>query len=45
MEYTRAAVVRGDRVTIGPGCDIGLVEYHTAFAQDKKAAVNEKRQR
>ncbi|ODA15702.1 bactofilin [Geobacillus thermoleovorans] len=45
VEYTRAAVVRGERVTIGPGCDIGLVEYHTAFAQDKKAAVNEKRQR
>ncbi|KAF0995391.1 polymer-forming cytoskeletal protein [Geobacillus sp. TFV-3] len=45
LEHTKAAVVRGDRVTIGPGCEIGLVEYRTAFAQDEQAAVEEKRQR
>ncbi|ASS99189.1 bactofilin [Geobacillus sp. A8] len=45
LEHTKAAVVRGDRVTIGPGCEIGLVEYRMAFAQDEQAAVKEKRQR
>lgn len=45
LEYTRAAVVRGERVTIGPGCEIELVEYQVAFAQDEHAMVKEKRQR
>lgn len=27
LVHTSAAVVRGNRVTIGPGCSIGLVEY------------------
>ncbi|MGG3923876.1 polymer-forming cytoskeletal protein [Geobacillus thermodenitrificans] len=45
LEYTKAAVVRGEKVTIGPGCEIGLVEYRTALVQDEKAVVNEKRQR
>ncbi|OQP17027.1 polymer-forming cytoskeletal protein [Geobacillus zalihae] len=45
LEHTKAAVVRGDRVTIGPGCEIGIVEYRTAFVQDEQAAVKEKRQR
>ncbi|KDE47049.1 bactofilin [Geobacillus sp. CAMR12739] len=45
LEHTKAAVVRGERVTIGPGCEIGLVEYRMAFAQDEHAAVKEKRQR
>ncbi|MBB6284499.1 polymer-forming cytoskeletal protein [Geobacillus subterraneus] len=45
LEHTKAAVVRGERVTIGPGCEIGLVEYRMAFVQDEHAAVKEKRQR
>ncbi|MDB5055459.1 MAG: hypothetical protein JWM44_3509 [Bacilli bacterium] len=39
VEYTTAAVVRGINVTIGPGCEIGLVEYKTKFDQDKGSKV------
>jgi cytoskeletal protein CcmA (bactofilin family) len=39
IEYTTAAVVRGTNVTIGPGCDIGLVEYKTKFNQEKGSKV------
>jgi cytoskeletal protein CcmA (bactofilin family) len=39
VEYTTAAVVRGINVTIGPGCEIGLVEYKTKFVQDKGSKV------
>jgi len=35
LEYTSAKVVRGGRVTIGPGCEIDRVEYRT----DYKAAA------
>jgi cytoskeletal protein CcmA (bactofilin family) len=41
LEYTRAKVVRGNRVTIGPGCEIGLVEYHDHFHRDDDAKVKE----
>jgi cytoskeletal protein CcmA (bactofilin family) len=43
LEYTRAKVVRGNRVTIGPGCDIELVEYKNEFVQNEKAKVAESR--
>ncbi|MDB5055458.1 MAG: Protein CcmA, bactofilin family [Bacilli bacterium] len=43
LEHTKANVVRGNHVTIGPGCDIGLVEYKEHFAQMKGAIVNENR--
>lgn len=39
LAYTTAEVVRGANVTIGPGCEIGLVEYSLGFDQDKTAAV------
>jgi cytoskeletal protein CcmA (bactofilin family) len=41
LEYTKAKVVRGNEVTIGPGCEIDLVEYQKSFQQDKKAKVIE----
>ncbi|MBO9608545.1 MAG: hypothetical protein J7639_21505 [Paenibacillaceae bacterium] len=41
LEYTRAAVVRGNRVTIGPGCDIGCVEYRESFSRSAKSVVRE----
>ncbi|MGQ7277302.1 polymer-forming cytoskeletal protein [Brevibacillus thermoruber] len=43
LEYTKASVVRGNNVTIGPGCDIGLVEYKEAFQQDKGTRVTDSR--
>ncbi len=33
LEHTIAEVVRGNNVTIGPGCEISVVEYHTSFNQ------------
>ncbi len=41
LEYTKAKVVRGNSVTIGPGCEIDLVEYRTDFIQAKNALVVE----
>ncbi len=43
LEHTNAKIVRGDRIIIGPGCNIDLVEYHTSFQQDEKATVKAKR--
>lgn len=43
LEDTKAHVVRGNNVRIGPGCEIDLVEYQGEFHQDKKAKVKEKR--
>lgn len=39
LEHTRAKVVRGNRVTLGPGCEVDLVEYKEHFHQDKSAKV------
>ncbi|HEX7057500.1 MAG TPA: bactofilin [Bacilli bacterium] len=39
VEHTKAAVVRGANVVIGPGSEIGLVEYKQKFEQDKSAKV------
>jgi len=39
LENTRAKVVRGNDVSIGPGCDIELVEYKNNFKQVKEAKV------
>jgi cytoskeletal protein CcmA (bactofilin family) len=41
LEYTKAKVVRGTHVTIGPGCEIDRVEYNQEFHQDKGAKVKE----
>jgi cytoskeletal protein CcmA (bactofilin family) len=41
LEHTKAKVVRGNNVTIGPGCEIELVEYKNSFDCDKGSKVNE----
>jgi cytoskeletal protein CcmA (bactofilin family) len=40
LEHTKAKVVRGNNVTIGPGCEIELVEYKNSFDCDKGSKVN-----
>jgi cytoskeletal protein CcmA (bactofilin family) len=44
LEYTTAKTVRGGRVSIGPGCEIGSIEYRDHFELDKGALVNEHHQ-
>jgi cytoskeletal protein CcmA (bactofilin family) len=39
LEYTTADVVRGNDVTIGAGCEIGLVEYKGKLVTDPNAQV------
>jgi cytoskeletal protein CcmA (bactofilin family) len=39
LEYTTAEVVRGANITIGPGCEIGLIEYTAKLEQDKRSKV------
>jgi cytoskeletal protein CcmA (bactofilin family) len=39
LEYTKAKVVRGNRVHIGPGCEIDLVEYRVELQLDDDAKV------
>lgn len=41
LENTNARVVRGNNVTIGPGCEIELVEFKNDFRQLKGAKVND----
>ncbi|NOU98016.1 hypothetical protein GC093_33025 [Paenibacillus sp. LMG 31456] len=41
LEYTTAKIVRGNRVNIGPGCEIIHVEYKDHFEQVKGAQVSE----
>jgi len=43
LEYTKADIVRGNHVSIGPGCEIGLVEYSGKFAQHQDAKVKDSR--
>jgi cytoskeletal protein CcmA (bactofilin family) len=43
LEHTKAQIVRGNHVTIGPGCNIELVEYKEHYAQVKGTIVKEKR--
>ncbi|PFE03920.1 cytoplasmic protein [Bacillus cereus] len=44
LEHTIAEVVRGNNVTIGPRCEIGVVEYHTSFNQKGKSVVKDHKQ-
>lgn len=44
LEHTTARIVRGNRVTLGPGCSVNLVEYKQHFEADKGAKVNESKQ-
>ncbi|WP_168122583.1 hypothetical protein [Paenibacillus sp. HB172176] len=41
LEYTKADIVRGGEVRIGPGCKIGLVEYKSKLDVDKRAKVEQ----
>jgi len=41
LENTTAKVVRGSNVTVGKGCNIGLVEYKSVFQQAGDAKVGE----
>lgn len=41
LEYTKARIVRGNNVTIGPGCEIGMVEYKESIRQDESAVIND----
>jgi len=43
LEHTRAKVVRGNQVVIGPGCEIDLVEYKVLLEKKKGANVKESR--
>ncbi|WP_019421645.1 polymer-forming cytoskeletal protein [Paenibacillus sp. OSY-SE] len=40
LEHTTAAIVRGNHVKLGPGCEIGRVEYRHHFYQDQDSVVN-----
>jgi cytoskeletal protein CcmA (bactofilin family) len=44
LENTTAKYVRGNRVTIGPGCEITSIEYKDHFEQDKGAKIGEHNQ-
>jgi cytoskeletal protein CcmA (bactofilin family) len=39
LEHTNASIVRGNKVEIGPGCEIGLVEYNEKFSCTKDSNV------
>jgi cytoskeletal protein CcmA (bactofilin family) len=39
LENTKAEIVRGNKVKIGPGCQIGVVEYRNDFTHDPKATI------
>lgn len=39
LEYTEADTVRGNDVSIGPGCVIRVVEYKNSFHQDPEAKI------
>ncbi len=42
LEYTKAKVVRGSKVVIGPGCEIVLVEYKESLEVNEKSKVKNK---
>jgi len=42
LEYTKAAMVRGKSITLGPGCRIGRVEYSDSLEVDEDAKVDER---
>ncbi|MCS7462964.1 bactofilin [Paenibacillus doosanensis] len=44
LEHTVAQTVRGNRITIGPGCVIQRVEYKHSMDRDKGAQINEIKQ-
>ncbi|CAG9614556.1 hypothetical protein BACCIP111899_03789 [Bacillus rhizoplanae] len=44
LEYTKADVVRGNNVTIGPECEISVVEYHESYKNAGQSLVKEYKQ-
>ncbi|WP_282939577.1 polymer-forming cytoskeletal protein [Paenibacillus sp. RC67] len=44
LEYTTAKMVRGSRITVGPGCIIDCVEYKESFIPDKNAKIMDAKQ-
>jgi cytoskeletal protein CcmA (bactofilin family) len=43
LEDTKAHVVRGNTVVIGPGCQIDLLEYRTTLEKHPDASIGEER--
>jgi|WetSurMetagenome_2_1015567.scaffolds.fasta_scaffold61888_3 cytoskeletal protein CcmA (bactofilin family) len=43
LEYTKASIVRGDSVEIGPGCEIDMVEFKNKFVKSENSTVKENR--
>lgn len=41
LEHTRAGIVRGNRIKLGPGCEIGRVEYVESLNKHKSAVLKE----
>ncbi|GAA3405670.1 hypothetical protein ACFFNY_29715 [Paenibacillus hodogayensis] len=44
LEHTKADVVRGTNVVIGPGCEIGLVEYQDRYELLEDSSVKQSKQ-
>ena len=40
LEYTKAKIIRGNNIELGPGCEIELIEYKNSYKHDEKAVVN-----
>lgn len=43
LENTKAGTVRGNNITIGHGCEIGLVEYKGTLRKDADAKITDER--
>ncbi|UNK18046.1 polymer-forming cytoskeletal protein [Paenibacillus sp. N3/727] len=43
VEQTEADIIRGNRIILGPGCNVRLVEYREELIQDPSAEVGEVR--
>jgi cytoskeletal protein CcmA (bactofilin family) len=41
LEYTKAKIVRGDSVEIGPGCEIDVVEFKNKYSKNDNSVVKE----
>lgn len=42
LEYTKAQVVRGNSITLGPGCEIERVEYKSHLSIDERSRVKQR---
>ncbi|MED1202952.1 hypothetical protein [Heyndrickxia acidicola] len=43
VEYTKAKVIRGKNIEIGPGCDIEIVEYQDDLKLSSQSTIKDKR--